>query len=120
MNANELMLGNYINKSGDIFKLASINTDNTIRIYNESETDTYGFFALRIFKPIPLTEKWLLDFGFKTDIFGFNFNLKDFTITLPIYFVYKNLKLKKLKYVHQLQNLHFSLTGNHLKLVEPK
>lgn len=76
--------------------------------------------CLRQFKPIPLTEEWLLKFGFKHNegmadswlffngfpmnnhMGGWHFN--DLSISVLI------------KYVHQLQNLYFALTGEELKL----
>jgi hypothetical protein len=76
-------------------------------------------------KPIPLTEEWLDKFGFEyDDIFEYvdfeatyskelldgeflNIRIPSFT-TLDIYGI-------ELKYVHQLQNLYFALTGEELK-----
>src|SRR5690606_20187688 len=87
------------------------------------------------FEPIPLTEEWLLKFGFKKDTKGsvsiqFNYGVnpitKDYMMqliwlkTIPDYELeecpfYKNGHFK-IKHVHQLQNLYFSLTGEELKL----
>jgi hypothetical protein len=75
-------------------------------------------------KPIPLTEEWLLKFGFSLDegitirVSEFNwFSLSNLNIG---YFYSVNggeyLIGKPIKYVHQLQNLYFALTGNELTL----
>lgn len=69
------------------------------------------------YRPIPITEEWLLKFGFEKDNdYGFwtspnpkfivdeNFVLCDIDITVAV------------KHVHQLQNLYYALTGKELCL----
>lgn len=76
------------------------------------------------FRPIPLTEEWLLRFGFKrTDVFqAVRFELSEyFVVTIHdsgnINFCLRNNSFSvSLKYVHQLQNLYFALTGEELKI----
>ena len=76
-----------------------------------------------MFKPIPLTEEWLLKFGFKQ--FGDN-SCKIKTLHGNIYVDYfrnvcypgNNFSIHKFKYVHQLQNLYLALTGNELEIKE--
>ena len=74
-------------------------------------------------QPIPLTEKWLLKFGFKWK------QIKDLSsYTLPklelyqyssnnnkIFFEYADGEVE-LKYVHQLQNLYWELCGEEFKM----
>ena len=70
-----------------------------------------------IFKPIKLTEDWLIRFGFikdRTELALYYYN--DFEIQLPVYFKYKDSILNKIKYAHQLQNLNFALTGKELTI----
>jgi len=114
MKANELRIGNYLKyKNLDkFFRVSIIDTTETVTICNA--------------KPIPLTEEWLLKFGFKTTIsnkdsgykqFGLRECKFDFMFTLecngnPEFFL-ENVGLDIL-YVHQLQNLYFSLTGKEL------
>jgi hypothetical protein len=80
-------------------------------------------------KPIPLTEEWLLKFGFSTTDYkkgyiGIDHKaggiITDFVLTYPLvigefqkHFIWEHSKFKynDLKYVHQLQNLFFVLTG---------
>lgn len=121
MNANELRIGNFIEKNGDACVLASINTDDTIRIFNDDRTDTFGCFCLRIFNPIPLNEEWLLKLGLKktysngyglngehefdllyNDVIGYRFSMEG------------QYGYPEIKYVHQLQNLYFALTNEEL------
>jgi hypothetical protein len=70
-------------------------------------------------KPIPLTEEWLLKFGFEKRESG-HF-IKDGIVLYPIRDLYfrGNLFIKAdIKNVHQLQNLYFALTGKELTISE--
>lgn len=79
------------------------------------------------YEPIPLTEEWLVKFGFeKMDAFGW---VKDF-ITLDESVAHYSFDMwrgtysiekcdmteipQEIKYVHQLQNLYYALTGEEL------
>ena len=80
--------------------------------------------------PIPLTEEWLLKFGFKfyEPLSHYRIVIDDvwYYVNKDFYFSFCNLKAdesqhmpyKKLKYVHQLQNLYFALTGEELTISE--
>lgn len=71
-------------------------------------------------EPIPLTEEWLVKFGFISIQDGwyqiekmpisFNWNIYDNTLRFMGY------SFKHIKYVHQLQNLYFALTGEELQI----
>ena len=69
------------------------------------------------FKAIPLTEEWLLKFGFINDkVLEFYRNdFTDSTIIIDYNFIcllgYSHVKLN---YVHELQNLYFALTQREL------
>jgi hypothetical protein len=78
---------------------------------------TYSQF-LKFIEPIPLTEEWLLRFGFKKNRAGCS--MKGLKITFDsdekIFWVdYNFTGTCELRYVHQLQNIYFALTGNELK-----
>ena len=119
--ANEMMLGNFLQwKGSDVennyFNVTSIEPD---------------FDWLEEAEPIPLTEEWLLKFGFEIKETNglLNVSINDF-IRLElmklspeycVFLVAKNnldfcLSLNRIKYVHQLQNLYFTLTGKHLTI----
>lgn len=84
------------------------------------------FFILNtdIIKPIPLTEEWLLKFGFETS------NRIDLGELKPCYVIFSLALMirhnsffidwiggnTELKYVHQLQNIYFALTGSELQI----
>ncbi len=134
MNSLELRLGNFIRFSDDgtIFEVGSIEL-NGFTVKNENETTWIESVE---FQPIPLTEEWLLKFGFeKTE--GMHINSYKLVINIispdeKIYLIlsshnyywigqsYKtdsvDVGLGKLDYVHQLQNLYFALTGKELTI----
>jgi hypothetical protein len=123
MKANELRIGNYVYDT-----LGKVNTYIVKEPHNQV-------------KPIPLTEEWLLKFGFKKypdirDTFqqvyydSYQLEIDRFTIiSFSIQQNNKNLikcnydrgyrsednkKNYYIKYLHQLQNLYFALTGEEL------
>ena len=82
-----------------------------------------------IAKPIPLTEEWLLKFGFgksdeheygsnEHDLFGFyyDYHFNKFYLDTPE----DNIYIPFIKYVHQLQNLYHCLCGNELQINSTK
>ena len=73
------------------------------------------------YKPIPLTEEWLLKFGFEKEG-GYLWNCK---LLGKQRFIENHLtkgyfethyESKHIQYVHQLQNLYFALTGEELTI----
>lgn len=128
MKASELRLGNYvIDNRARICQVTEIN--------NDTSEIAYGFMAWPIngegttttpHKPIPLTEQWLLDFGFKegsnTEYTnntyvkkGVSFWNKNRDFTCIVFETFRGLEIN---YVHQLQNLYHSLTGEELTIKE--
>jgi len=94
-----------------------------------------SFYQPEDMEGIPITEEWLLKLGFKKWDSGDNCYIKKYHaqgelivfnwLTLAAqasdvkegeyYFMFHNL-IHIIKYVHQLQNLYFALTGNELEL----
>lgn len=112
MEANELRIGNYYLSYGVDLK----------QVENLTKGKT-----LIDFHPIPLTEEWLLKFGFdKSDVFderGYLFSNYNLNINYYTYLDWDedNKCLEKyphIKYVHQLQNLFYALTGEELTIKE--
>ena len=117
MTSNELRIGNYIEWVGKhedsrILKLKDFN------IVCESLNNNEPYF-----KPVPITEQQLLRFGFKDC--GYTFELKRKTKSFIFTWYSKEVltgkrsgwyckKYEHIKYVHQLQNLYFALTGGEL------
>jgi hypothetical protein len=86
------------------------------RIYVESDLNIETFSD---FEPIPLTEEWLLKFGFEWKNHGLhkdNWVIRQFGGDWTIFLSNEKYNFDiKLCYVHQLQNLYFALTGEELK-----
>lgn len=128
MQAGELRIGNLIQKhNGEIF---------TVTGKFLYECEEFGLLNTKyltnppkeVFKPIPLTEEWLIKFGVeeldktgtRTDykIGDGYFEFKIESSQFGVSFIIGNLDLE-LKYVHQLQNIYFALTGQELTIKEP-
>lgn len=90
-------------------------------------TLTSQVFELRLtdISPIPLTEEWILRAGFKKEDYSEEFSFpgmngvylghNDFNEKSPVIGDYDAcVSFKIPKYVHQLQNLYFCLTGEEL------
>jgi hypothetical protein len=135
MESKELRVGNLVYESKrskilrkkigvEICEIKSLNIHH-LESFPESEN----------FEPIPLTEEWLLKFKFIKDdnefrapkILGFIKSIYEICIRLHDGFcdvvleeeqinieIYTVILPLKIKYVHQLQNLYFALTGKEL------
>lgn len=76
-----------------------------------------------MFEPIPLTEEWLLKFGFE-NIGGYLWNCRELGenrfINNPYGITHFEIKghyeKKHIQYVHQLQNLYWCLCGKELEI----
>jgi len=127
MKANELRIGNKINYEGFVATVIGLTTDDSVRVrYNKSELQIIECTAIfgwerNVVGGIPLTEEWLLKFGFTYRHGGYLHNHKTnyFTLTgdLPDdldYYGGSGGIGANIKYVHQLQNLYFCITGEEL------
>ena len=123
MKANELRIGNLVNstllnecRKIDAWALSVIEQGN----YQNSHNTT-----ITVFEPIPLTEEWLLKFGFskspfdktslqyKKDIYSLIGNEENWFCLSVGNFVHTKVRIQ---YLHQLQNLYFALTGEELTI----
>jgi hypothetical protein len=107
MKANELRIGDFV-------EIDQYPNDRVIiQIENGSNIDQCGKLNA---SPIPLTEEWLLRFGFE------NWDKNAWANKISLHkqgevFLYKAVYQSdyvEIKYVHQLQNLYFALTGEEL------
>jgi len=93
---------------------ASGSGDYTIYVYSDEDIENFSDF-----EPIPLTEEWLLKFGFiKHGKYGY-FYLDNFIIDknkLGKFFMCDIDIHVEIETVHHLQNLYFALTGEELTL----
>lgn len=120
--ANELRIGNLILRNGFLieekekFKETTVTHNDITACYVDNTS----------FKPIPLTEEWLLKFGFEKDNDFGNWHLSAYEIfssgNRDFVYWYNHSSddyysdVRKINTVHQLQNLYFALTGQELEL----
>ena len=124
MNANEVIIGNYIIERNDNMQTVDMLAERAIGFDNmlvpEYECN-----------PIPLTEAWLLKFGFgMLNKSYFSTPPRTRTNNSPYSLIYTkdlngdwyiliNESVRfYLEHVHQLQNLYFALTGEELTINE--
>lgn len=121
--ATELRIGNYITYQGEQITVEGVSVSGYL-YHSKGQFDGSIGSAYVPFKPIPLTEEWLVKFGFeKTRDYNLSTKpkmYKIFKLSLRLManeytFCYEN-SFRKIEYVHQLQNLYFALTGEELIL----
>jgi hypothetical protein len=110
MKANELRIGNYyMSTDGSWISQVTVND-----LMAWSKGAIYG-------KEIPLTDEWLLKFGFQK--IGANFRIMSkgfrefvlwFNHSSNCYEVKANNYFTEVKFIHNLQNIHFALTSEEL------
>ena len=128
METTELRIGNLVNLmlNHEDFK--------TIRV---DVTDLINIPHGGVYEPIPITEEWLLKFGFEpinkhdNTFITYADWTHNYFLQLDVrkgdnkYLILDNsfddlraFSMVDIEYVHQLQNLYFALTGNELKYEE--
>jgi len=118
--ANELRIGNLLNYDTSEGDVVVITTD--FGTMQWATVDPKGFNLVH--SPIPLTEDWLVKLGFeKTMTWTYTIDLLG-SLKLVYYLGEKGWSLgfknysdfSNLKYLHELQNLYFALTGKELEM----
>ena len=119
MKANELRIGNYVKINKYIFP---------VKIQDIEAIDD----AMSLAEPIPLTEEWLLRFGFIREeeydeggLVDYRYELNKDNLEFVSFWGSEDLvginqcqTGVDCEYVHQLQNLYFALTGEELTIKE--
>lgn len=118
MKANELRLGNWVYNpvqkkelKADVRIISSVFHDNRRGVTKEFR-----------FQPIPVTEEWLIRFGFKqekTEDILYYFKENDDCVSFGLYRLSEEewelyTGSKTIKYIHEVQNLYFALCGEEL------
>ena len=127
MRANELRIWNYVRFYATESIITAINNNDEENSY--VDVASYNDIPIEDLNPIPLTEEWLVKFGFikikyLNEYFvqeiGYKFN--DMILRYGsfdghrFYFDFANEKVINVKHVNQLQNLYFALTGEELTI----
>ncbi len=121
MEAKQYRIGNLVIET-DFNRIGTIKMIAKDRVQIKLEHSTL-FCSFKIIKPIQLTEEWLLNFGFK-HIRNNWYNIHACSNTFNVYLFNEigyrveivNQSITVLKYLHELQNLYYALTGTELTL----
>lgn len=124
MKANELRIGNRLIFIDDEVVVSGIENylQYTDKIYCNGFTRPQ---SISHFKPIQLTEDWLLNFGFEFDG-GCSWWKDEIEMTIDVgedeYSAFNSdgnyITMNGIKYVHSLQNLYFAIKGEELTLTK--
>lgn len=116
MNERELRIGNFIKPKVKL-NFADLKTPDieVVNVIHLRDLEYYGSEKWA-FEPIPLTEQWLLDFGFEKNDIGNYDKRMELSFDGRNYRFMQGWTNVKLKHVHKLQNLYFALTGEELEL----
>ena len=118
MNKNEFRLGNLIDFNGKILEIEGINGSG---IYVDNPEDSFLLFDE--FSGVKLTEDFILKNGFKHSGNGFFIHCKSLFELCNIgneFFTsgFRGTSIKKIYFIHQLQNLYFELTCSEINYME--
>lgn len=115
LKANELRVGNYVKGIG--YKITWLIEG----IESEYIYSSKSWRFMSSFEGIPLTEEWILKFGFECIFTHDDHYYYLESLDLGLDRSYQPFGIGKykveFKYVHQLQNLYFALTGKELTIV---
>ena len=116
MESTDLRIGNLVNINGKVHN-DGYDQIKQVCLFEESQKEI---------APIPLTEEWLLKFGFIRDntimdMSYSNYKIKALDRSLNIQFIHGKIVANiyfqvELKHLHQLQNIYFALTGEELTI----
>jgi hypothetical protein len=132
MNASELRIGNYVEYFKSVKAVVSVNREGGTWMIGAADHKGDLTKVRNVedgFNGIPITEEWLRKFGIKKDV-GFHEHL--YAVKAEGYWgIYVDVQRHNLiieggewsheapcRYVHQLQNLYFALTGEELTIKE--
>jgi hypothetical protein len=132
LTASELRIGNRVKRGNDIVEVNLI-SENEFGLKNINSMYPITICEL---EPIPLTEEWLLKFGFEVKNFDYNIIISECGV-VSMQLIPQDEKcssfsvcviqsdedeldsyvfLSDIKNVHQLQNLYFALTNKELTI----
>ena len=122
---NDFRIGNLVlDEDGELCKIEQLSSDKMECFQQVSNLENKSCISTKYpsnIYSIPLTEEWLFKLGFVVTYYGYEHNENSFEIEKLLnehYILSINCNEynvgEPFKYVHQLQNLFFSLTGEEL------
>lgn len=132
MTARELKIGNYLHYDGKVTEITGIHPKGNMLF---TDWPSSNWKEIERFSPILITKKWLVKFGAKKNIADiyeisgtvfdlFKVFLNPVEVTIGVDSsdkkVYIQREIEHIRYVHQLQNLYFALTGEELNHIRKR
>lgn len=124
MKASELRVGNYVTTGKKEWVISVVSDSNEVRV-TDGKFTAIAQIPINEIHPIPLTEEWLLKFGLNNPTNEKPYHFKksaveflhsEFQDELKCFCNDKPMFSFPCKYVHQLQNIYYSITGEELKI----
>jgi hypothetical protein len=109
MNAKEVRIGNYLKQITHSFNGVVRLSAYHFETIEDNEIDVF---------PIPLTEEWLIKFGFEEALNGWWSPCEEYSYREGNFYLGANIFLAKIDYVHQLQNIYTVLQSRELTIKE--
>jgi hypothetical protein len=109
MEAKELRINNYVKTDIHGIGIVSALSDLDL-LYSRN----YNSLPMKYIKPIPLTEEWLVWFGFEKALNGWWSDNELWSYKNGKFYLGANIYLSDATFVHQLQNLYFALNNEEL------
>lgn len=121
--AGELRIGNWVQYQRnpitvELKQVIGVSEDSITILEGNQDGSCYPK-SCNLFSPIPLTEEWLVKFGFRQVMKKDNYiTFNNGVIKISLFSKYCVVRGHgiTIQYVHQLQNLYFALTGEELEL----
>ena len=117
MKPEELRIGNWVYQTNQVFNEEPHRVNRIMALADLQNSKCMVFEEWDNVKGIPLTEEWLLKFGFEPHKGGYELEKSTFDKTYMLVDVLTDQCVRAdISYVHSLQNLYYALTGEELKI----
>jgi len=112
--SNELRIGNIVGRYSNIMEVSGLGNERADLILLQPNTRVSWCMLYSDLSGIPLSEEILLKAGFEK--YGIWFRINNFNISIGHNIAFEKwvTPYKSPRYLHQLQNLYFALTGQEL------
>jgi hypothetical protein len=119
MKAKNLRIGNIVtHKISGISKVTQVGS--SIHPEYVAGRSLEGVYWVKSYLPVEITEQWLIDFGFRKDEeLNYRWYIDDwlaYDLDDNCIRISDSWEFGKRKYVHELQNLYFAITGTELEM----
>ncbi|MFP3835344.1 hypothetical protein [Chryseobacterium sp. SIMBA_028] len=120
MDSKQFRIGNYINFGSTLSEITGVMAEEIMFKYNTGGEDRYALLQTPGINLIPISEEWLLKFGFlkvldhpvyRLDGIQIEFNGVDSEWAVDLFSGKTDVD-----YIHQLQNIFFAIKGKELTL----